>query len=197
MNSIVSVAVVAALLGSALVGGVFFAFSSFVMKALARLPSKEGIAAMQSINVVVINPSFLGLFVGTAVLSVVVAALTLFEWSHPSALLLLCGAICYIAGTFLVTVMGNVPLNNQLAATEPTSPDAATLWEHYLLRWTRWNHLRTLAAFTAALFYIAGLITYSPRDHFSTAAVGICQQAYQHPTSLVLGIGSGSFETNV
>jgi hypothetical protein len=43
-----------------LVGGIFFTFSSFVMKALARLPSAEGIAAMQSINVVVLNPSFLG-----------------------------------------------------------------------------------------------------------------------------------------
>ncbi len=58
MTSLTSFAATTALLGSALVGGVFFAFSSFVMKALARVPSPEGIAAMQSINVVVINPSF-------------------------------------------------------------------------------------------------------------------------------------------
>ncbi len=51
------------------VGGIFFAFSSFVMKALAGVPSAEGIGAMQSINVVVLNPSFLGAFMGTAVVS--------------------------------------------------------------------------------------------------------------------------------
>lgn len=53
-------------LGAATVGGVFFAFSSFVMKALAQLPPAQGLAAMQRINVVVLNPAFLGVFLGTA-----------------------------------------------------------------------------------------------------------------------------------
>jgi uncharacterized membrane protein len=39
-----------AALGCGLVAGVFFAFSTFVMKALARLPAEQGIAAMQAIN---------------------------------------------------------------------------------------------------------------------------------------------------
>ncbi len=57
MDQLIPVVGTTALLASALVGGVFFAFSSFIMKALARVPSAEGIAAMQSINVIVINPS--------------------------------------------------------------------------------------------------------------------------------------------
>ena len=52
--------------GCGLIGGVLFAFSSFVMNALARLPAAQGIAAMQSINVVVINPLFMTAFLGTA-----------------------------------------------------------------------------------------------------------------------------------
>ncbi len=67
MDKLIPVVGTMALLGSALVGGIFFAFSSFVMKALARVSSAEGIGAMQSINVVVLNPSFLGAFMGTAV----------------------------------------------------------------------------------------------------------------------------------
>ena len=51
--------VIATALGCGLIGGAFFAFSTFVMKALARLPTPQGIAAMQSINVVVITPLFL------------------------------------------------------------------------------------------------------------------------------------------
>ncbi len=84
MNSLVPLVGTIALLGSALVGGVFFAFSSFVMKALARVPSSEGIGAMQSINVDVINPSFLGAFMGTALLSLGVVVLVLLTHGHPS-----------------------------------------------------------------------------------------------------------------
>ena len=158
MNSLFPLAGTIALLGSALVGGVFFAFSSFIMKALAGVPSSQGIAAMQSINVVVINPSFLGAFMGTALLSLGVIGLALARWSHPSAMFFLGGAIFYFVGTFLVTVVGNVPLNDQLAAVSATDPAAVELWEHYLARWTMWNHVRTAAAMVAALLYTLGLM---------------------------------------
>ncbi len=160
MNALVPLVGITALLGSALVGGIFFAFSSFVMKALARVPSAEGIAAMQSINVVVINPSFLGAFMGTAVLSLVIAGLAFTGWGRPSAFFFLGGAIFYFAGTFLVTVLGNVPLNDQLAAASATDAAARGVWEHYLGRWTMWNHVRTAAAIVAALLYSLGLMQH-------------------------------------
>ncbi len=49
-----TIAVVIARLGSALVSGNFFAFPSFVMRALARVPASEEISAMRSINVVLL-----------------------------------------------------------------------------------------------------------------------------------------------
>lgn len=146
------------LLGSALVGGVFFAFSSFVMKALARLPAAEGMAAMQAINVVVLNRSFLGAFLGTAMLSLLVAGLALAAWEHPAAGFMLGGALLYLIGTFLVTLRGNVPLNDRLAAVSATDPAAREVWQGYLKRWTRWNHLRTVAAMLAALSFALGLM---------------------------------------
>ena len=161
MNSLFPLVGTIALLGSALVGGVFFAFSSFVMKALARVPSSEGIAAMQSINVVVINPSFLGAFLGTAFLSLGVIVLVLMSRSHPSAMFFLGGAILYFAGTFLVTMFGNVPLNDELATVSATDGTAIEFWEHYLNRWTMWNHVRTAAAMLATLLYILGLMQNS------------------------------------
>ena len=158
MNSLIPLVVTTALLGSALIGGVFFAFSSFVMKALSRLPPSEGIAAMQSINVVVINRSFLGTFMGTALLSLGAIVLALIDGSYPSTMLFLGGAISYLLGTFLVTIFGNVPLNDRLAAFSATDPDAAELWIQYLGRWTMWNHVRTTAAMIAALLYALGLM---------------------------------------
>ncbi len=158
MDQLIPVVGTTALLGSALVGGIFFAFSSFVMKALARVPSAEGITAMQSINVVVLNPSFLGAFIGTAVLSLVAGGLALAGWGRPSASFFLGGAIFYLVGTFLVTALGNVPLNDQLAAVSATDPGARDVWERYLGRWTMWNHVRTAAAMAAALLYSLGLM---------------------------------------
>ena len=158
MDQLIPVVGTMALLGSALVGGIFFAFSSFIMKALADVPSAEGIGAMQSINVVVINPSFLGVFFGTAVLSLVAGGLALAGWGRPSAYFFLGGALFYLVGTILVTMLGNVPLNNQLAAVSPTDPGTREVWEHYLDRWTMWNHVRTAAAMVAALLYTLGLM---------------------------------------
>ncbi len=158
MGQLIPVVGTMALLGSALVGGIFFGFSSFIMKALAAVPSAEGIGAMQSINVVVINPSFMGAFFGTAILSLVAIWLALTGWGHPSATFFLGGALFYLVGTILVTMRGNVPVNDQLAAVSATDPAARDVWEYYLGRWTMWNHVRTGAAMVAALLYTLGLM---------------------------------------
>jgi uncharacterized membrane protein len=148
-------------LGCGLVAGVFFAFSSFVMKALARLPPPHGIAAMQSINVTVINSWFLMSFLGTAAACVVLTVFSVTTWQKPGAAYLLTGSLLYLVGTFLVTMVFHVPRNNALAAVDPAGPDGLRLWARYVTRWTAWNHVRAAAAFASA-----GLLTMalcSPR----------------------------------
>ncbi len=157
MNLVTTVLAVVAMLGSALIGGIFYAFSSFIMKALARMPTEEGIAAMQSINIVVINASFLGAFIGTAVISLMLAVLAIKGWGMPSAPWLLAGALLYLLGTFLVTALGNVPLNEELAAVSATDSSAVAVWEHFLDQWTTLNTLRATASVTAALSLTIGL----------------------------------------
>lgn len=160
MNLVTLAAAVLALLGSAVIGGVFFAFSSFIMKALARVPAAQGMAAMRSINVVVLNPSFLGTFFGTALLSLLVAGLAIQTWQLPSAPWLLAGAVLYLAGTFAVTALGNVPLNNRLAASPVTDAASVTFWKHYLDRWTLLNTVRTASALAAAIAFAIGLVQH-------------------------------------
>jgi uncharacterized membrane protein len=132
----------------ALVGGVFFAFSTFVMRALADLPPAQGILAMQRINITVINPWFLGVFLGTAPLIGITAFLV--RDNSQSFGWLLASFVVYLAGSVGVTMVFNVPRNNRLAALEATSPEAATYWPIYLREWLRWNHVRCLAALFAA-----------------------------------------------
>lgn len=158
MNAFTMVTVIIAIIGTAVVGGVFFAFSSFIMKALARLPASEGIAAMQSINIVVLNPVFLGVFMGTSAVSLLILAIAIKGWELPFAPYLLTGGLLYFVGTFLVTGLGNVPLNNQLASIGPKDPASSDIWQHYLERWTRLNTLRTMCSIAATLVLIIGLI---------------------------------------
>jgi uncharacterized membrane protein len=153
---------VLAAVGSGLVAGLLFAFSTAVMKSLARLPAEHGMRAMQHINVVILNPLFLGAFMGTALLSALLAAGALLVWTAPVSLWLLMGAAAYLVGTFGVTMAVNVPLNNRLAATDADASDADRIWTDYVEKWLRWNHLRTLLgtvaslSFTLAVSYLRG-----------------------------------------
>ena len=156
VDQLLFVVTLLAVLGCGLIAGVFFAFSAFVMKALARLPPGEGIAAMQSINIVVLNPWFLGVFLGTAAICVVALIASLLRWHQPGAVYLLFGAALFLLGSLLVTIVFNVPKNNALASVSPADPDAASLWANYVTNWSAWNHVRTAASLAAtASFSIA------------------------------------------
>jgi uncharacterized membrane protein len=144
-------------LGCGLIGGVFFAFSTFVMKALANLPPGQGIMAMKSINVTVLNPLFLGVFLGTALGCVILTVSSVLMWQKPGTAFLLAGSALYLLGTVLVTIVCNVPRNEALAILDPTSAEAARLWAQYVASWTAWNHVRTVAALAASIAFIMAL----------------------------------------
>ena len=149
-DDVLFVLTLVAALGCGLVAGVFFAFSTFVMKALARLPAPQGIAAMQSINIVVINPWFMTAFIGTGLVCVVLAVASAIEWDEPEVFFQLAGSALYVIGTVVVTIAFNVPRNDTLAAVKPEDADSADLWRRYVVEWTAWNHVRTVAPLVAA-----------------------------------------------
>lgn len=146
-----------AAIGCGLIAGVFFAFSTFVMPALARLQPNQGIAAMQSINITVINPLFMLALFGTATACIFLTITLLLKWPQPSIAYLLVGSLLYLVGTVGVTMAFNVPLNDALAIAKPDSTDGTTLWARYLTDWTFWNHVRTMAAIAAAVVFTISL----------------------------------------
>lgn len=149
----------AAALGSGLIAGTFCVFSVAIMPAFRRLPANEGIAAMQSINIVIINPIFLGVFLGTGLLSLVVAILAFTSLEMPRSGFILAGSALYIFGSVLVTMALNVPLNNALAAADPISSAGNDVWQNYLTNWTFWNHVRTIASLVASASFILALFS--------------------------------------
>jgi len=157
MADILNAAIFLAALGSGLMAGLFFVFSAFMMSALARLGAPQGIAAMQSVNVTILNPLFLTVFMGTALLSLITGIAAIWNWSAEGSGWLLAGSLLYLIGIIVVTMVFNVPLNDALASVDPASGEGAALWARYLDVWVKWNHVRTVAGVGALACFISAL----------------------------------------
>jgi len=155
MSELITVIIIASISGAGIVTGLLFAFSNFIMRALADLPLDKGMFVMQRINEKIINPVFLVLFLGTPVLCSVIAVSSGQNINEPGSLFLLVGALAYIIGPFGITVLFNVPLNNLLARTDVS--DADEFWPMYQRRWQWWNHLRTYIGVASVVFMAMGL----------------------------------------
>lgn len=146
-----------AALGSALLGGVYFAFSAFIMRAL-RDAGHAGTVSMNSINRVILRSTFMPLFIGTTLAAAALTALGLMNFGRANALMLIVGGVLHVAGMFGVTVFCNVPLNNALQNVAAESRTGTAIWNDYLRRWTRWNHLRAASSLAAAALFILALL---------------------------------------
>lgn len=119
-----------------LLAGTYVAFLVAVMPALHGLPDDTFVIVMNRINVVILNPGFLTLFLGAPALALVLAALRRDPLTLAAAL---AAAIAVI-----VTIALNVPLNNALADGGSRSA--------YEAPWLLWHWVRTVAATAAFAF---------------------------------------------
>ena len=141
-------------IASALVGGVFLAFSDFIMRGLRAANATAAVAAMQAINRSVLRSIFLTLLLALVPASIAAGAYGLWQQSGATLALVLAGAITYIVAVFAVTVAGNVPMNERLDKMPPSDEETASYWQFYLRRWTRLNHVRTAGSIFAAVCYL-------------------------------------------
>lgn len=141
-----------------LMAGLYFAFSAFIMQALASIDRAAGAAAMNAINRVIQRSLFMPLFLGSSLACLLLAVIALIDWGASGAAAMFAGGLIYVVGMFVVTMRFNVPLNNALAAADPTDEKQAAAWTAYLDRWTRWNHVRTLSSTAALILFIAAIV---------------------------------------
>lgn len=146
-----------AALGSGIIGGIFFAFSTFIMASFATLSTENGIAAMNAVNRVILRSWFMPVFVGMVVVSAVVVVLAIRQWTPVSGSLVVAGAALYILATFLSTIVFNVPLNDRLAMFQGSEAAAVEVWAAHLKDWTFWNHVRTIASLAASVAFMAAI----------------------------------------
>jgi uncharacterized membrane protein len=157
MSGLMQAVTVGGAVGAGTIGGVFFAFSGFVMPALRRLPAAQGISAMQSINRTAVAPPLMLALFGTAIISGITITWAARSWPEPAAPWMLAGGLAYLTAV-VITAAANVPLNNSLAGLDPAGPGAQAHWAAFLSHWTLWNHLRGAAALAGALACVIALI---------------------------------------
>lgn len=137
-------------LGAGAIGGGLGIFSVMVLPALHRHPPDQAVETMQRINEAALSPPFLGVFLGTAVCSAAVAMHSVLTWGDPGAAEHLIGAGFYLFAV-LLTGLVNVPANDALALVDVGDPVAAQrAWAELSPRWALANHVRSVAALTAA-----------------------------------------------
>lgn len=145
------------IIGCGLMAGIFFTFSNFAIRALNQAKSANAVSVMQAINVTIVNPLFLLIFLGTPLASGILIIAALASWQTHQSGLVVAGGLAYLLGCLLVTVAFNIPLNNQLARVSVQSAEAETAWRNYAVSWTRWNHIRTISAVLALVLFTLAL----------------------------------------
>ncbi len=144
-------------IASALVSGVFMAFSGFVMPSLNATERAGSIQAMQIINRKVFPTLFMVLLIGMSALSLFMLWLAYSQLTGAALWLVIAGALAYFIGVFVATMVGNVPMNVALDKIDHTTSSSAQFWaDTFYPKWVFWNYVRTyFAALAAVLFLLA------------------------------------------
>ena len=132
-----------------LMAGTYFSFSVFMMRSLAQLPVLEGARAMNKINDVIVNTTFLPIFFGSTLWMAGLVVWQFADWNDNASSLIIASALIYIVGMFGVTAFGNVPLNNALKRSENNEHALAQCWSVYQQKWNKLNHIRTASCIVA------------------------------------------------
>lgn len=149
----------AALLLTALMAGLYYAYSCSVNPGLGQLADGDYIKAMQSINRAIQNPVFFVGFFGPVVLLPVLVFLVRGNDSKVCIALVVASAVLYIFGSFGVTIFCNVPLNEQLDKVDVASQSTESLKEiaaTFKSKWNSWHSVRTMASILSLIALVAG-----------------------------------------
>ena len=161
--SIHQLLLVASLVATGLMAGLFYGWVVSVIPGTSRLDDLEYVTIMQHINREILTPRFLVPFVGIPILLVIAAGAQFRAGDQRRGILVAIAAGTYIVGVFGATAVGNVPLNNALETFDVERASNAEIAERrttYESPWNRWNGVRTSANAAAfALLSIAAVIT--------------------------------------
>ena len=159
-ESIVALPLTIATLGAGLMAGVYFAFSTFIMRAFDSLGPAHAADAMNAINKIILHSWFMTLFFGSTLLYALLAGYAAINVELEGRWWLFAAGAIYVVGMFLCTALFNVPFNNRLAEASVGEDSKTEFWKHYYLYWTRWNHSRAICSLLTVAISIQYLMSH-------------------------------------
>ena len=140
--------------------GLCFTWSNAITPGIGRLDDFGYLRAFQQMNRSIINPLFILVFFGPFFLGLI--NLYLFKDASSSMIWLLIFAMAfYFFGVLLVTIFGNVPLNDLLDKTDLTKAsleDLKSLRNRFEKKWNRLHLIRTVTSIASFLMLIISLL---------------------------------------
>jgi len=139
--------------------GLCFTWSNAITPGIGRLDDLGYLSAFQQMNRSIINPMFIIVFFGPLFLGLI--NLYLFKNASSSIIWLLIFAVAfYFFGVLLVTMFGNVPLNEVLDKTDlnkASLEDLKLLRNRFEAKWNRLHLIRTASSITSFIILIISL----------------------------------------
>lgn len=151
---------------TALMAGLFYAWSISVVPGIIRLPDREYLAAMQAMNDAIENPIFFAAFFGAMFL---LPISTYMHYTQPMSMrfwFLLAASVLYIVGVMGLTMIGNVPLNIALRNFEIPGASAQEILSFRTRFEGPWNNLNVIRTVANALSLVCVILAcLSPKDN--------------------------------
>ncbi len=139
-----------------LLAGVFFTWTNAITPGIGRLNDVGYLQAFQHMNNTILNPLFYIVIIGPLLLSFI--AVFINKENGGFIFRLICAtAIIYFLGVFIVTILGNIPLNDMLDKTNLEGislEDAKSLREKFETKWNNLHLIRTLSSSTSFILLI-------------------------------------------
>lgn len=157
MTPIIRTVTLVAAAGATTAGGVFLAFSTFLFRATGRVPDRDALTAMQTLDRAAPTPVFTAALVGTALVCLGLVSVAARHADEPYSPTLFIGSGLLLA-CIAMTIAYHVPRNDALALIDPASSDAARAWTRYARAWTVWNLMRAVSSLAAAAALTMSLV---------------------------------------
>jgi len=144
-------------LSTGLMAGIFFTWTNAVKPGIGKLNDLGYLSAFQSMNRVILNPTFIGIFIAPVILIPLTTVLQHNILPVYKFWMLIATTLFYWIGTFGVTIRGNIPLNELLDKTNLENisiEQAAILRQSVEIKWNWFNLIRTLTSIGAFILLL-------------------------------------------
>jgi len=150
-----------AIISTGLMAGIFLTWTNAVTPGIGKLNDMIYLKALQSMNRAILNPLFYVVFMLPIISMLISTAINYGSNKVCNFKLLLMATVIYTGGVFIVTIFGNIPLNELLNQTDLGSKsvvELSTLREKIEIKWNQFNLIRTITSFTSFALLVLNLL---------------------------------------